>query len=247
MLAAHAGAPQGGLSTLSGVASRKEEKERLRRERLERERAAAAAAARRRRIAVVAGAIAAVAAIGAVIAVAAGRVDGGGSDREAAEVFPDVDVPARKVEDLEDAAKAAGCELSSPMQEGTDHVETRVKYESNPPTSGPMSGSVASDGVAEKDVALEQVVHSLEHGRVAFWFDADTPAPARGALKAVFDEQPPALILARNPKRMPEQVAATAWGEKLACPRYNDRVPDALRAFRDEFRYKGPEFMPGPQ
>jgi hypothetical protein len=49
------------------------------------------------------------------------------------------------------------------------------------------------------------------------------------------------------------KVAATAWnrdpepggtGRTLGCPRWNDGVIDALRAFRDEYRGKGPEPIP---
>ena len=49
------------------------------------------------------------------------------------------------------------------------------------------------------------------------------------------------------------KVAATAWnrdpepggtGRTLGCPRWNDGVIDALRAFRDEHRGKGPEPIP---
>ena len=52
---------------------------------------------------------------------------------------------------------------------------------------------------------------------------------------------------------MPYAVAATAWngdpqplgiGRTLGCPRWNDQVPDALRAFRDEHRSQGPEPVP---
>jgi hypothetical protein len=48
-------------------------------------------------------------------------------------------------------------------------------------------------------------------------------------------------------------VAATAWnrepepngtGRLMGCPEYNERVFDALRAFRDEHRSNGPEPIP---
>jgi hypothetical protein len=48
-------------------------------------------------------------------------------------------------------------------------------------------------------------------------------------------------------------VAASAWngkpepngtGRLLGCPRHNERVFDALRAFRDEHRGKGLEPIP---
>jgi hypothetical protein len=65
----------------------------------------------------------------------------------------------------------------------------------------------------------------------------------RGALKKLYDEQKELVILAPDAD-MPSEVAATAWTQSLTCPKYNDRVPDAFRAFRDAYRLKGPEYFP---
>ena len=52
---------------------------------------------------------------------------------------------------------------------------------------------------------------------------------------------------------MPYAVAATPWsrnpqpggtGRTLGCPDSSERVVDALRAFRDEHRGRGPEPIP---
>lgn len=223
------------------MASRKDDKERLRLERQQREQASAAGRGRRKRLGYGLGALAAVAAVvlAVVLLGGGGSAAGGGS-------FPDVAIPAWKTKDLQDAAAAAGCKLAeNPGAEGS-HTEEPVKYKNNPPDSGDHSATPAFDGATAKALAHEQIVHSFEHGRVTLWFDADTPPKARGALKAVFDEDPPAMILTRNERPMSPQVAATAWGQRLTCPVYNDRVPDALRAFRDEYRFNGPEFEPEP-
>jgi hypothetical protein len=43
---------------------------------------------------------------------------------------------------------------------------------------------------------------------------------------------------------MESAVAATAWGHSVTCPAMNDKVFDALRAFRTSFINKGPEVVP---
>jgi hypothetical protein len=43
---------------------------------------------------------------------------------------------------------------------------------------------------------------------------------------------------------MPFQVAAVAWTHFLGCPTMNDKVFDAMRAFRTRFVDKGPELIP---
>lgn len=236
------------------MASRKEEKERLRLERLEREKAAQASAGRRKRLGMIVAGVIAAAALAAVVAVALGGGDDGGGGNgggNGGSTYPEgVEVPAREVRDLQDAAKAAGCRLSEPRSEGANHTETdeaTVRYRSNPPTSGDHNPTPAGDGAKDEPAKTEQLVHSLEHGRVIFQFADDAPPRVRGALKTVFDEDPAIAILTQNDTNMPYQVAATAWDKLLACPRYNDKVPDALRAFREENRLKGPEFVPNPE
>ena len=43
---------------------------------------------------------------------------------------------------------------------------------------------------------------------------------------------------------MPYAVAATAWDHVLGCPMMNERVFDAVRAFRNTYVDKGPETVP---
>jgi hypothetical protein len=54
-------------------------------------------------------------------------------------------------------------------------------------------------------------------------------------------------VLTPNTAPMPYQVAASAWGKYVGCPAYNDKVPDAFRAFRDAYRLKGPEYFPNAE
>ena len=51
--------------------------------------------------------------------------------------------------------------------------------------------------------------------------------------------------MVRLPDRdMRYDVAATAWGHVLGRTEVTDRTFDALRAFRDRYRDKGPENVP---
>jgi hypothetical protein len=228
------------------MASRKEQKEKLRQERLERERTEASAAARRRRMGyVVAGAlVAAVVVALAVIALASG----GGSGGPASASFPSAGtLPARKETDLDAAAKAAGCTLKTLKSEGRGHTLKTVTYKSEPPTSGPHNPIPAHDAAYSKNPGEEHLVHALEHGRVIYWFKPNAPAAVRGTLKKLYDEDKALVILTPNTRPMPYEVAATAWTQLLGCPTYNDRVPDAFRAFRDAYRLKGPEYFPNAE
>jgi hypothetical protein len=224
------------------VASRKEQKEKLRKERQERERAAAAAAARRRRMGyVVAGVL-----VGAVVvAVAAIAFASGGSSGSSGGSWPSGSVPTRQETDLNAAAKAAGCVLQNPPSEGRGHTTKPQTYKTAPPTSGPHYPVPAHDeSFTTTPKPYESLVHALEHGRVIYWFKPTAPARVRGDLHALYNEDKALVVLTPNTRPMPYQVAATAWTHLLGCPTYNNKVPDAFRAFRDAYRLKGPEYRP---
>jgi hypothetical protein len=231
------------------MASRKDQKEKLRQERLEREQAEASAAARRRRVGyVVAGGLVAAVAVVLVLiaATSGGGSSSGGGSTASGGTWPSGSIPARKETDLDAAAKAAGCTLTSPKSEGRGHTTKPVNYKSQPPTSGSHDPVPAHDAAYLKNPGMGHLVHALEHGRVIYWFKPSAPASVRGALKKLYDEQKELVILAPDAD-MPYEVAATAWTQLLGCPKYNDKVPDALRAFRDGYRLKGPEYFPNAE
>jgi hypothetical protein len=244
------------------MASRKEQKEALRRERERREAQAKAAAQRRRMVGYGAGGTLAVAIV-AVLAVLllTGGGDGGSGGGEASasgDMLPSGgSVPDRRVDDLERAADAAGCELKAVSGGGAgEHTQDpaeSIDYDSNPPTQGRHFEVPAEDGAYEEAPDVKELVHSLEHGRVVIWFKKSLSEEQRADLKALYDEDTYQMLLVPNETDMPYAVAASAWnrepvpggaGRLLGCPRYDEGIFDAVRAFRDEHRSNGPEAVP---
>jgi hypothetical protein len=230
------------------MASRKEQKEKLRQERMAREQAAAAAAARRRRLGyIVAGALVTAVVVAVVaIAFASGGDSGGGGGSSSAS-WPSGSVPKQKITDLNAAVKAAGCVYKTPKNEGRGHVTGNVVYKSQPPTSGSHNPVPAHDAADIKSPGNVHLVHALEHGRVIYWFKPNASDEIKGSLKALYDEDNKLVVLTPNTAPMPYEVAASAWGRYVGCPTYNDKVPDAFRAFRDAYRLKGPEYFPNAE
>jgi Protein of unknown function (DUF3105) len=243
------------------MATRKEEKERRRAERLAAERREADAARRRLLVGyLVAGLLGAAVVAGIVVALTGG---GGGGDGDAGDfpaeahiqslsgstngVEPDdrtgTTPPAIEQGDLQTAAKEAGCELKLDLpDEGNKHVQAKtVDYRTNPPTSGDHNPVPQADGAYEEMPAPVSFVHSLEHGRIEIQYSPDLPEDDQLAIKGVFDEDPPGMLLFPNPD-MPYEVATTAWTQLMGCPTYEGRATlDAIRDFRDMFRGQGPE------
>jgi len=229
------------------MASRKEQKERLRAERLEREQSETASTARRKRMGYAVAGLLVGAIVIALVVIAAAGGDSGGNGSSAGGIWPSGPLPKRKETDLAVAAKTAGCVLQHPPSQGRGHTTGHVNYKTQPPTSGSHNPVWAHDRAYLKDPGTEHLAHGLEHGRVIFWFKPSVPAKVRGTLKKLYDEDRALMILTPNTRAMPYQVAATAWTQLLGCPKYNDKVPDALRAFRDAYRLKGPEYFPNAE
>jgi hypothetical protein len=233
------------------MSSRQEEKERRRREREEAERAAQHNAERRKRLGIVLGGLL-VAAIAVIVALAVLTDDDADVVDRDGVAAGDVAIPPREETNINRAARAAGCELNEHEDEGREHTESDdVEYEANPPTSGPHHPVPAEDGVYAPDNPPNPgpSVHSLEHGRVLVQYRPGTPQRRVAQLEAMVNEEVRGsagykTLLFQNQTGMEHAVAATAWTRSLTCREFNDQVFDALRAFREQFVDKGPEFVP---
>jgi len=234
------------------MASRAEEKERRRQERLAQEEAERKAHARTRRLQLAGGALLAVAAVVAVVvAVAAG---GGTSSSDGPSpsdsASSSVKLPVRKTSDLATAAKAAGCVVKSFPLEGREHTTATVTYHTNPPTSGNHNPNPSEDGFYPNGAPpKERNVHALEHGRIEMQWKPGTPQNVIDTLQAIFNEPLKGKsgyhqLLFENNTNMPFEVAAASWQHYLGCPKFNQNVIDAIRAYREQYVDKGPEFIP---
>ena len=228
------------------MSHRREQKEPLRPERLERERQAQDAEQRKKMVGYGIGGALAIAVVIVLVVLVAGGGGGGGSDAQAAEVFPEGgSFPEQKVFEVGPAAKAAGCTQRSVKGKGvathTTSLDQRVKYNTNPPTTGRHYEIPAEDGIYGKAPQDEELVHGMEHGRVIFWVKPTLPEDQRADIRALVDDD------------TYQMFAATAWnadpapggtGRMLMCDEVNDKTFDALAAFRDEHRSQGPEPIP---
>ena len=133
------------------MARRKEEKEALRRQREEREAKARAEQQRKRLVGFGAAGVLVLAAVVIGFLLVGGGGNGGGPGGEG-DFFPEGgDAPTQKVFDLDEAVSAAGCELKSSKGSGvathTTSLDEKIKYKTNPPTTGRHYEIPAEDGV----------------------------------------------------------------------------------------------------
>ena len=195
-------------------------------------------------------------AIGIVAGVAVVALGGGGDGGDGDGARPpaesdEVELPAQRTSEVEEAVATAGCELTHPPIEGDDHEQrafTAADYATNPPTSGDhFPPPAAQDGVYEAGSTPElgTLVHSLEHGRINVQYAPGTDAALLRRLEAFVAENGGYhMLLYENATGMEARVAATAWGHSLTCENTGPPMWDALRTFRDRYVDQAPERVP---
>lgn len=144
-----------------------------------------------------------------------------------------------KVTDLKTAADEAGCELRLKLpDEGNTHLPKGAQpptYKTSPPSSGnhvepPYQ---QADGAYSEEPDQLNVVHSLEHGRMAIEYSPDLPEKAQLELKGLYDTMYGAALM--FPYEMAYDVAAVTWTNTLTCREFKGQPTlDAIRAFGKE-------------
>ena len=98
-------------------------------------------------------------------------------------------LPQENLTKVGPAAQAAGCELQekrATSREHTTSLDQAVKYNTNPPTTGRHYQIPAQDGIYGQAPRDEELVHTMEHGRVIIWVkpsvrDCTSTAPRLGS------------------------------------------------------------------
>jgi Protein of unknown function (DUF3105) len=159
-------------------------------------------------------------------------------------------------ESIQQAMREAGCTYQTfPALPAGVHISDPnaipKEWNSVPPTSGPHFGQWVIWGAYDQPVRLAEAVHNLEHGGIVIYYGEDVPAEEVEKLRGFWREDPVAMLLAPLP-RLATEIAMTAWytpnpGEEngngilAKCARFDQ---GAFEAFRDAYRFKGPERIP---
>jgi Protein of unknown function (DUF3105) len=115
-----------------------------------------------------------------------------------------------------------------------------VTYNSFPPTSGPHYPQWTIWGLYRQPVLEIQTVHNLEHGGVVIQYGSKVPPETVAALRSFYQSSPNGMLLAPLPA-LGKKIALTAWTYVMTCKRFDSTD---FRAFRNTFRFKGPERFP---
>ena len=120
------------------------------------------------------------------------------------------------------AAQASCDEVEDHEEEGDQHVDGDVKYETSPPTSGDHFETPADAGFYPDEVPEETLVHNLEHGQIVIWYNPDASEELKNNLRELVESandssvvpgQAPPPLLAAPYADLPsgKELAMTAW------------------------------------
>ena len=133
------------------------------------------------------------------------------------------------------------------QSQGRDHIPVgtshTVRYNSDPPTSGPHYDPSARPGVYDEPIPDGYLVHSLEHGYVIISYNVEgIPEQEADSLVAQLTEIAEGerlwkLIVVPRPG-MEHRIALTAWQRIDAMERVDAR---RIRRFISAWRDRGPE------
>ncbi len=131
-----------------------------------------------------------------------------------------------------------------PTAETRDHVQGRVQYSTNPPTSGNHDASPATWGIYNTAPPRdERVVHNLEHGGVVIYYnpakvDANTIEELKRVTRDLRRERTCLILTPRDSIQDDKPIALTAWGALALMDGFDEA---AIRAFWRDNVAKGPE------
>jgi hypothetical protein len=159
------------------------------------------------------------------------------------------------------AAERAGCtwkavQALASRNHLTDlNQKVKPAYNTFPPTSGPHFATPAPWGIYDDPINQKILVHNLEHGGIVVQYGPKTPPDTKQELAAFFQDSPNGIVVDPLPA-LGDKISLGAWTAEddanvekpkpgtaylAICPRYDEK---AFKAFRDAFRYQGPERIP---
>jgi hypothetical protein len=170
-------------------------------------------------------------------------VFGGGSDTDVAQQVRDAGGTYQEVEARQN------------LRPGLRHVNSLpkgFKYNTNPPTSGLHFPLTIVWGMYDAPVDRLREVHNLEHGGIIIHYGPGVPRAQVEQLGEFYRGDPNGVVIAPLAS-LGNKLSIAAWtfdlgrlsergyegeGRLALLPRFDE---DVLRAFVDEYRFKGPE------
>ena len=155
---------------------------------------------------------------------------------------PDSD-DRRHVADNVDIPICTAAQLAANKLVDPSYGQSGICYQSNPPTSGPHSGTVGAFKIYENPLRKENAMHSMEHGGVIVWYNTSDQAAIDKLKDWVKDEldRGRLVVMTKYTGMEAETIALTAWTRldkfpvsALAEKRVKDFIEEHNKRFNPE-------------
>lgn len=124
-----------------------------------------------------------------------------------------------------------------------EHIQSGTPgsgYNSNPPSSGPHWQGSAKNGIYDKELADEQLIHSLEHGYIWISYKSDAPDDVKNKLKEIAENDSWKIVLEPRDKN-DTMIALVGWARVLNLDNLDEK---RIKDFISTYRNRGPEKTP---
>lgn len=139
-------------------------------------------------------------------------------------------------------AEKPGVKVAIQSREHINLGSSHDPYTSNPPVSGPHHPQWSKCGIFEDEIAMETLIHNMEHGHVVVLYKPGLEASQKEALKnfvkGKLDREN--ILMAPN-KDIPSPIAFASWGWFELFETFNE---EAFNTFYKSHKYRAPEKIP---
>jgi hypothetical protein len=136
------------------------------------------------------------------------------------------------------------CAPDQKYDDGSSHTTGKVTYTVDPPAGGDHNPNPAAPGIYDegKSPGDSRIVHALEHGYIAIWYNPDSGGSDLAKLENLWKNYKyDVILIARRTLPSSFPVTATAWHHRLLCSGTDDFQ---LNQFIQQYVNQGPEKIP---
>jgi hypothetical protein len=129
-------------------------------------------------------------------------------------------------------------------QLASGNISKPLCYNSNPPTSGPHSGTPMPFKVLDNPAPKENLIHNMEHGGVVVWYNTDDAGVIKQLADTVNSEldRRRLVVMSKYTEMEPNTIAVTSWTrlDKFPVSDFNTkRVRDFIEENSKRFNPEG--------
>jgi hypothetical protein len=169
---------------------------------------------------------------------------GAPADHDMSNMVHDTSVPRiakNEIKDKEDLNQKKMIEVVDVPDEGRGHVDTKVDYMSDPPTSGKHSPHDLNFGFYDQTPPAENYVHNLEHGDIEIHYSSkvkfsDEDMQTLRDLSVIGYKGSGVLVMPND--KIDTPIVVTAWSKELKLQAVDVK---SIKQFMYYFIFEGPE------